>query len=504
MNVVEPFVRRALAQPERPAISFGPHLTGYGELLTKVRLLAGALAAAGVQPGDRVALAVSTPVGHIALTLALAHMGAVSIALSGALPQEEIEPIVARLGAHFLVHNRAEDFRLATAPLKAQISLDRLVGPLSGQSQQPPMAPVQPDDLWRIVMSSGTTGRPKGIALTHGRSRVMVPLYNSVVPALVTDKMLLGMAVSMGFALNYWLRTLYAGGCVAISTESRAEDMMRLLHEGGVTHLVTTTGAATRLAVLAQQPGSPYASPPPLLRLMNVGGSAVSPALYQALARHVCPALLVNYGSTEVGILAMLGPDTQRGHPDSAGRLVPWVQAEAVDEQGRPLPQGHEGLLRFRSPAMPVGYVGELAGPGELVPHESGWFQSQDRGRVTEAGLVYLGGRANEVMNLSGVKIEPQRLEQLICEDAAIQDCAVISLPGPMGQPALAAVVVAAGEFDAKALRERCAQAGPNCVPRLIVRVQQLPRNEAGKLMRAQVQAEVQAQLSAQKKPPTG
>src|SRR5205085_476087 len=104
------------------------------------------------------------------------------------------------------------------------------------------------------------------------------------------------------------------------------------------------------------------------------------------------------------GLIAVADAALQQSRPRSAGRVVPWMELQAVDKDDAPLPPGKLGRLRMRSMTMAQGYLGQ-EGDEPGVGFRDGWFYSGDRGRVHASGLVYLGGRANDVINLSGAKI---------------------------------------------------------------------------------------------------
>lgn len=493
MNVVEPFVRQALAFPDRPALVAGPNTLAYGELLKMVRQLGSALRAAGVGPGERVAVVVSRPAANVALTLALAAIGAVSVGVPGGLGAADLEPIMSDIGVAFVLHDRDEALAFAHPGYKGELRLQAL---LAAQVAPAGFERLDGRRPWRISLSSGSTGRPKGIEQSHGGTLLNVQLQKTIYPTGPEDRMLVGMGLASAFAVGYWLRCLHSGACAVLRGEPTAQEALRLLHEQPVTHFVTTPLVAMGMADAARQPGSPWASPPPALKFMTVGGAKLAPALFEGLRRHVCPTLVVSYGATEMNLIALLDPETQRHHPGSAGRLAPWVEAQAVDAEGRPLPPGQVGPLRFRTPTMALGYLGAPAQP-DASAFRDGWFYSQDVGSVSPDGLVRLSGRANDVINIGGVKVDPERIESVITQDAAVHECVVVDIPGRLGKPVLVAVVVADEALDLQSVRRRVAEAGGLYVPDRVLRAQQLPHNEGGKVLRERVRSDVLRQVAA-------
>ncbi len=164
---------------------------------------------------------------------------------------------------------------------------------------------------------------------------------------------------------------------------------------------------------------------------------------------------------------------------------MPWIKAEALDQDGNVLPEGQSGLLRFRSVAMANGYLDDPVANARAF--RSGWFYPGDTGSLDERGYLTLGARADHLINLHGVKIDPLQIEQILCSDPAVRDAAVAAVDTPRGGRALvAAVVPAAGKpVLAERLQAICLdQIGAQARFHRIVAVVELPRTPAGKLDR--------------------
>jgi acyl-coenzyme A synthetase/AMP-(fatty) acid ligase len=492
MNIVELFTRQALAGPDRQALQMGDLSLTYGELYETVRRIAAAFAAAGVSRGDTVAV-LAPPVRTVTTTLALAWLGAVSVEVSG--ERAKVEAVVRRLGVNFLFHGTAQNFAFDHPGAKGQAGLDALLGG-AATHPVPAMAAVEPAQAWRIAVSSGTTGQPKGIAFSHGASVTNVNLLRTVYPAAPGDRVLVAMVAAMSFAAHNWLRCLACGACAVFPKPLEVDAVLRAVHELGITHALVTPGTATEMAMRARDAEGANASPPPALHTLSVGGGRLSPQVQELLRRHVCPNLYVHYGAAETHLVAVLDPQTQQRYPQSAGRLLPWVEAQAVDAEGLPLEPGKRGRLRLRVPTLALGYVAP-ADEQEARAFRDGWFYSNDVGSVSPDGIVRLAGRTNDVINIGGVKVDPETLEDAIQQDPAITDCAVVDVPNSLGQPVLAVVLVAATrDIDVEALRRRCA--GVSAVwPRLVMHAKELPRNDAGKIMRGALRKAIAASAEA-------
>lgn len=489
MNVVSLFVTQALAEPDRTAFISGGRALSYGQLLLDVKRQAACFTAAGVSRGDVVALAASQ-LNVITATLALAWIGAVSAEVEGG--QEEVREIAAALKADYLFCMKPEAY--ATLAYEGFRGAFRLQTDAEGPDAAGPVAAVEPTEPWHIALSSGTTGQRKGIVYSHESTVVNVNLLRVQYPLAPDDRVLIGMSAVMAFAMANWLRCLTTGACAVLMKSPLPEAVLGSLHDDGITHALLAAGTAGKLARLAASKKGRRAAPPARLRALSVGGAKVSIQLQQMLQRHVCDSVYIHYGSTEANLIAVHDNATRARFPASSGRRLPWVEVEAVDDEGKPLPPGNRGALRIRSAVLASAYRG-ATDPDDLNAFRDGWFYSSDVGTVFPDGIVRLHGRANDVLNFGGAKVDPALLEDAILEDASITECAVVDVPDDIGQPILAVVVVrdTLSDLDTEGLRDRCLKVSPNSVPRLVLKAAALPRNSSGKVKRQAVRKAVEA-----------
>ncbi|MES2975778.1 MAG: class I adenylate-forming enzyme family protein [Pseudomonadota bacterium] len=490
MNVAELFERQARSRQDQPALVMGKYKATHGELFTMMCVIAARLHAGGVQRGDRVGVCVRQPVASVALTLALAHIGAVSVAVPVPVGDELLDAVAGDCGMTWVVHDRATHHILQRVAPQRQFMFSALAAQPEPGLRIPVMANVAPDDVWRVSLSSGTTGAPKGIEWTNGCSILTANLRRVVTPTSAQDRVLLAMDPAMNYAVHNWLRTLDAGACIVMPVSRSSEDAVRAAIDHRATQAITTTGTALGMVRYARSEEAGLAGPVPGLASIWVGGAMMSPQLRAALTAHISPAVFNNYGATEIGMAALADPVLAAQHPECAGRLMSWVEAQAIGPDGQVLPPGKRGLLRFRSPTMALRYSGSADANDQAF--RDGWFHSNDRGAVTPDGLMWLDGRGDDVLNLAGVKVDPTRIESVIEEDPAIVESAVVVVPDAIGAPILVAVIVAPQGADAEALRQRClAKLGANCQPRGVVTVPALPRNAAGKIERETLRSKV-------------
>jgi acyl-coenzyme A synthetase/AMP-(fatty) acid ligase len=490
MNILEPIIRCTLANPEAPAIIARQQTLSYGVVMRHVAAVSSRLAERGVRRGDVVGLVAEGLVGHVLTTLAIARLGASSVSFSH-MRAEQMGRFANAFGARTVVHNDADGARVEASGVANRISLEEL-------TSQPPRAIVpmirsEPDDLFRIALSSGTTGRQKGVKFSHESMMLRSHLTRTVFPSTPDERVMVMLPVGLHFSLGYIFRTLMSGGTLVDRGET-AQEIAATIRSQKVTLLLASPGSAVDLVKLAQTDPS-YATPSPELQAICIGGARVAPALQALLRQHVCPNLYINYGMTEAGgLVAQADTALLESHPASAGRLMPWVEMEAVDEAGNPLPFGSEGRLRLRSPCLANGYVGVDAETTDAF--RDGWFYSGDVGIVSGDGLVFLGSRA-DVLNVAGTKVSAEAIEAVVAQDPAILECAALTLPDAQQQRHLVLVVVSPQGFDTDALRQRCVtHFGSNFSPRTVIAVKDLPHNAAGKIQRSELPAFLARQMA--------
>jgi acyl-CoA synthetase (AMP-forming)/AMP-acid ligase II len=211
-------------------------------------------------------------------------------------------------------------------------------------------------------------------------------------------------------------------------------------------------------------------------------GTRVPQAVRQRAQRALGCALHVLYGTTEAGMLSIAGPADHEGHPDSVGRVLPGVEVLTTAEDGRPLPAGEEGLLRFRSPGMVRGYLDDPE--ADARSFDRGWFRPGDVGRLLPDGELLVAGRADDRMPLGVIKIFPAEIEAAAEGFPGLRDCAAFAVPsGTFGDIPVLAVVAGEGLDAAALLAHLRARLGLRA-PRRVLPVATLPRNASGKVLR--------------------
>lgn len=485
MNLTDPIWRACKAWPERMAVRIGGQTLRYGALAQVCTRVAARLVAAGVRQEDVVTLSLGHPLAELIAILGAVRIGAtVTLQKSNWAPALKTE-LLDRHGARWLVG----DDRKAD-PVAISMGVRCLAGPdlwlsagKEGESAgSPAVARGLDSSPWRLWLSSGTTGTPKTIPQSHA----LGALGLSLATAMAGDsnqRLMIFADLAISVAAVEALAQLAQGGELVLTHPIVLPEVLATIRACQPARLVTTTGNAAYLVEHAQKVCPQGRGGGDSLRTVLIAGSAVAPALRNSVARHLCERIDVAYGSTEAGRMALSSVATHAQRPDTAGRLLPWVEARAFDEGGLPLPAGRSGLLGFRSPTVFAGYLKDPKTTAGAL--RRGWFFPGDRGSVDEGGFLTLHGRDDDVLNIGGRKLEPTQIERLLNSHPGVRESAVLALNAPNGRPVLVGMLVVDGPFDAHALRDLCrARLGPSMTPRHFSAIAALPRNDAGKVNR--------------------
>jgi acyl-coenzyme A synthetase/AMP-(fatty) acid ligase len=387
-----------LAEPDGAAlIAAGARLTA-GETWDSVARIALRLREQGVGPGSVVGVALP-PLLQPVLALALWGLGAIGAVAPVAGPER------GRVLDILVTSASAPDL-----PLERQLVVDD--GWLTGTAALDPEAfepvPRPGDELVRLVFSSGTTGAPKAIPFTSDeiRERVVRSRENWLLrhPALTT----LGLGTVSGSA------TFFAAmdDGIAYLVAGSADENLRLLTDTGARAVHGSPVQLSELLTAVRRRGAR----PSALEVVQSAGSPLPDLLAARLERELGVEVEIVYGATEVDAVAIRrGPATR---PGDVGPVLPYATVEVLGEDGRPVPDGVEGVVRIRRPLQAHSSFRGTA--DDDAAFQDGWFVPGDLGRLV-AGRLILGARRSELINAAGLKVDPERVEQAAREQPGVR-----------------------------------------------------------------------------------
>jgi acyl-CoA synthetase (AMP-forming)/AMP-acid ligase II len=463
---IETVARRA---PELPALIFDGEPVSYAVLARQLRALAAQFSRAGLAPGDTVGITLADERANILTALALIRLGCRQVALPPRDPAPLREDLARRLGLAAVVGMAPEDAfgeaALILPDIEAAIAAPDAPAP-------PPAAGAE-----LVVGTSGTTGRPKLMVVTEP---VMVDKAEILAGHGRVFLHRLGFDGNHGKRLT--LRSLVTGGTEVVGGGATPEEIAHLAERFGVGRLHLQPQAASALLRLRDGGiGWPKAA-----RLFTTGARIPQAFRLEIQAALGCD-LYVQYGTTEAGMVSIAGPADHGAHPDSVGHLLPGVTVEAVDDDGRALPAGEEGLLRFRAPGAVAGYLDDDAANARHFG--DGWFRPGDIGRAMPNGELLVAGRRDDMMTLGIIKIFPAEIEAVAEGFPGLADCAAFAMHSErFGDIPVLAAVGGPG-FDAASLLAHCRARLGMRAPRRVLELPALPRNTQGKVLRRDLAA---------------
>jgi long-chain acyl-CoA synthetase len=452
-----------------------------GRIALAARTYADALRSDGIGPGKRVIVRVGNDERFLVALVGTWLVGGAAVAVHPGVPDDE----AIRIGSML-------DAATPEAP-------DRV--PLTGPSVSTLDVPrdVAGTDEALVLMTSGSTGDPKGVVLTHGAGwanlRATVAAFRSdTAPAAHGDRDAPPNLVANPFShtggVVRLLFALYVGRRLVVLRKFDAAKTKALIDRHGINQLTLNP---TMLRMLLDLPDGVDLGP---VRYVSSGTAPLSPSLREKFETRFAVPVLQAYGQTEAfgGIAVESVKDVLSGRrrPNSVGRPLPGVEVEVVDASGSPVPTGVDGQIRVRSASSMAGYAGSAtAAPVD----QHGWLHTGDAGHVDADGYLYVTGRLKSTIICGGFNIVPEELEATLERDDAVRSAVVVPIPDERLGEIPVALVEASDSADA--ILERCrGRLVAYKRPRQLFVVDALPLLASGKVDRAAASRVAASQMS--------
>ncbi|PTX06480.1 long-chain fatty acid--CoA ligase [Achromobacter mucicolens] len=466
-------------QPEwaaRPALVTAEETVTYADLRRRVGQAAGGLRAAGVAPGDYVGVAMERSLAQVLAILGVMAAGACPCPLEPRLSVEETARRVAAVGLTWML---ADSDNAATARgcgLPAARVLDAAKIAQGGQDWSG--ADVAPEAPGLLLFTSGSTGNPKGVLLSH-RGLVNnargVLAHTGLTPA---DRLLHVMPLHHTNALNNQIFTpLLAGASVALAGRFRAQDMPGLLAAFRPTIITGVPTMYARMLELTFDPASLAG-----LRFARCGSAPITEALHRRIEAFLGCPLVVSYGLSEATCTSTMNPPAAR-RVGSVGTVLEGQDVSLRLPDGSLAPAGAEGEICIAGDSLMLGYLGvdsTDAGAPRLL-------RTGDLGRFDAQGYLMITGRIKDVIIRGGENISPALIEGVVTGMPGVAACCVVGAPDDDLGETPVIFVQGHGDAapDAAAIQaEVLARLGRIYVPRDVLWVDRLPENAVGKVDR--------------------
>jgi fatty-acyl-CoA synthase len=342
-------------------------------------------------------------------------------------------------------------------------------------------AEADPDDIVRVVYTSGSTGEPKGIAHSYRaigfRYRWQPSSWTPGLAALIAgaSRFLLHGPLASGVMMDYTIRCLLAGGTVVIAP---GEPIPQVFATHRITSAVLTVPRAhAMLDALAAEPVDVRS-----LRALMISGSPVGAQLYSRVQAVLGPVVFNGYGQSENGMISVLAPAdaVDEAAMDSVGRPHPDVEISLRDPAGREVATGEVGELFVRSQFLMTGYWGQPELTAEVLA--DGWLRTQDLASFDDRGLLHLRGRTRDMIIVNATNHYASAIEDALARDETVGQAYVVGRPDPRTGEAVHAFVVPKAALDRERLRELVRELlGANAVPATITELAEVPLTANGK-----------------------
>jgi long-chain acyl-CoA synthetase len=497
--VHDSLLRSAEAAPGREAVvdEFGPWT--YPELADEALRVARLLQDEGLQQGDRVALNLDNTARCAAAIFGTLLAGGVFVGVNPQTKEEKLAFILADSGAAFLLaegHSanvaaaalgqRGSGTRVfATATSAATPAFPNLEQALAATEPRPATPETIPSDLAALVYTSGTTGRPKGVMLSH---QGLVFVIGSIAEYLrldADDRILSVLPLAFTYGLSQLLLAARLGGTLLLERTFAfpGRTLERMHSERATVFGAVPTVYAT---LLGMQHSRTYDS----VRCLTNAAAGLPPSFHDGIQRLFPNARLYRmYGQTECVRVSYLEPELIASNPTSVGRAIPGTEAIVLDDEGQPVAPGETGVLHVRGPHLMMGYWGDPALTQDWLKTgpdpEERMLCTHDHFTVDEEGLLYFVGRTDDIVKTRGEKVSTVEVENVLHGLRGVSQAAVVGVPDDLLGEALRAYVVleqGAALTEEDILRFARSKLENFMVPREVVLLDELPHTESGKI----------------------
>lgn len=415
--------------------------TTYAALQAMVDAAAEDLIGAGVRPTDRVLLVAENCAAHIALIMACSRVGAWSCGVNARMSPGEVAAIVERADARLGYFTSEVSSAALQHAQRAQAVPSALPGVLRSPLRTGAAPEPDPElaDTAAIIFTSGTSGTPKGVMVSH-RGLLHFGRVSAASRALtVDDRAYAFLPMTHIFGLGTVLMASLSGATSLVlrSSFSPADMLQALAHERVSNLLGPPTMYARLLAHVEEtraQPAFPH------LRYLYTGSAPLDLTLKQRVEKMFGQPLHYGYGLSEYAGSVFL---TRRGVPrddTSAGYLVDGGEARIVDTQGHDAAAGEVGEIWLRGAGLMLGYFRDPTATGQVM-RPGGWYASGDLGRLDGDGALFVVGRLKEMIIRSGFNVYPAEVEGVLNRFPGVHLSAVVGVPEADGNEAIVAFV---------------------------------------------------------------
>jgi acyl-CoA synthetase (AMP-forming)/AMP-acid ligase II len=477
LTITAGYAAGAARHPDRTAVVDDAGALTFAALTSWTDAVARGLAASGVGPGMRVGVLCRNHRGTIAAQVAAGKLGADTVLLNVGLSAAQLREVAGELRLHTVVADEEFGPALADLPEHVRVVTDTALGDLDG----PGPLPRRPPTGHTIVLTSGTTGAPKGARRPPLHSISPAAAILSAIPLRAGEPAFIAAPLLHTWGYAALQLAVLHGAPVVLARRYSPAGFLRTAEEHRVDSVFAVPVMLQRvLEMTAADLDKAWSAHHP--RIVAVSGSALPAELATTFMDRFGDVLYNLYGSTEVSWVSIAGPADLRAAPGTAGRAPVGTRLVILGDDDRPVPPGTEGRVFVHNDLPFAGYTRE----GADVERLGRMIGTGDIGRLDERGLLHLTGRADDMIVSGGENVHPGPVEELIAARPEVREAAVTGVPDEQYGQRLAAYVVLekgarVGTDDVRGWVR--AELSRFAVPRDVEFVEALPRNATGKVV---------------------
>lgn len=488
-SIVWNLQRSAQRWPGRVAITAGANSVSYADLWNRVGSAARFLSRNGLTRGERVALVFENSIDYVVLYYGVLAAGGVAVALNAAAKARDHVSWLRHSGATWLFSRAGNpEARAAITSLAGGIRHEELDA-ADGTSWVAPDAGPFPQATGEatpaaIMYTSGTTGSPKGVLLSHGNLAANAAAIATYLQLTEQDRTVNVLPFYYSYGSSVLHSYLAAGGELVL-----VENLVypHLVVEALARHRATGFAGVPSTFLLLLSRGRLAEHDLSSLRYLTQAGGPMAPAVMERV-REALPhaSLVIMYGQTEATArISWLPPERLRDKLGSVGVAIPGVSLQVVREDGSPAAPRETGEVRVRGANVMLGYWNDPQATSGVL--KDGWLHTGDMGHLDEDGFLFLSGRRSDMIKTGAHRVYPQDIESVIMELPGVAEVAVVGVEDEvLGEAVKAIVVPAQGAApDVQQIKAHCrANLAMYKIPKVVEFRASLPRTGSGKVIR--------------------
>jgi long-chain acyl-CoA synthetase len=469
---------------DREALVYRDTRWTYRELAEGVDAAQGVMTARVGAVPERVAIVGANHPAYVVAYFAAQTMGAATVEIGRDEALGAMRNAIVATGAEVIVTDRAD--LIDDAPCVA-IDFDEFLLACETEKLRPgvarPRATTDARALASIVYTSGTTGAPKGVMLSHQNFLFVAFAVCEYLALTADDRYAVVLPVAHTYGKSNLLSTLAAGATIVFVEQPQNPEAFfgQIMQE----RCTVLSVVPFHLNVLARR-GVPSGIDLSRVRAVTTSGGPLPGAAVDAVATLLPQAELFSmYGLTESSTrVTYMPPSWLNAKRASVGRPLPGVTIEIRNDDGRVLSAGEVGHVFVQGPNVMQGYLGDPVLTAETLV--DGWLRTGDVGYLDADNCLFLTGREKEIIKVAGERISPVEIEEVLLMHPGVAEAAVLGVPDPLlGESVWAYVIMHPGGYETSDIAAFCAaRLSPHKVPRRIIEIERIPRTPTGKIRR--------------------